>query len=305
MHDVHFEECLQAAADAVDYEADPRGKGLCVLLKGMQTPSRAAIAVERTPVGYVVRSASCEMGQGIRRSLQLQGAALLGCEPGQIDVPDPDTDTSPYDTRTTSSRSTHMMGRALREAVRDLEDSGGDRGYGEVVNEGGLDPDSGQGVASTHWHQGAASAHVTVDEETGVMTVERLHGVSYAGRVVHRHGAELQNEGSMIMGLGAALMEAIDFADGQVTNANFSDYNVCAFGDVPAGLSHELVEREGAEVHGLGETALPPVPPAIGNALASLGIEVTELPMSPERVLDAIDRRGAVQRPDAVTGGVR
>ena len=51
MHDVHFEECLQAAADAVGYEDDPRGKGLCVLLKGMQTPSRAQIAVERTPVG--------------------------------------------------------------------------------------------------------------------------------------------------------------------------------------------------------------------------------------------------------------
>ena len=121
MHDVHFEDCLQAAADAVDYEADPRGKGLCVLLKGMQTPSRAAISVERTPVGYVVRSASCEMGQDVRQSIKLIGAELLGCEPGQIEIPDPDTDTSPFDTRTTSSRSTYMMGRALREAVADLE----------------------------------------------------------------------------------------------------------------------------------------------------------------------------------------
>ena len=67
MHDVHFEDCLQAAADAVGYEADPRGKGLCVLLKGMQTPSRAAISVERTPVGFIVRSASCEMGQDVRQ----------------------------------------------------------------------------------------------------------------------------------------------------------------------------------------------------------------------------------------------
>src|ERR671934_2166443 len=81
MRDVRFEECLQAAADAVDYERDPRGKGLCVLLKGMQTPSRAQIAVERTPIGYVVRSASCEMGQGIRQSLRLLGAQMLGCEP--------------------------------------------------------------------------------------------------------------------------------------------------------------------------------------------------------------------------------
>jgi CO/xanthine dehydrogenase Mo-binding subunit len=291
MHDVHFEECLQACADAVDYEADPRGKGLCVLLKGMQTPSRAQIAVEKTPIGYVIRCASCEMGQGVRRSLRLLGAELLGCEPGQVEVPDPDTATSPFDTRTTSSRSTHMMGRALEAAVADLRSSGGERGFAEIVNEGGLDPDTGQGVASTHWHQGAAAARVSVDEETGRVTVEHLHAAVYAGRVVNRPGAELQNEGSMIMGLGTALMEGIHFADGQVSNANFSDYNVPAAADLPTTLTHELIERDGAEVHGLGETALPPVPAAIGNALHSLGLHVTELPITPEAVLEAVQRR--------------
>ncbi len=289
MHDVHFEDCLQAAADAVGYEADPRGKGLCVLLKGMQTPSRAAISVERTPVGFIVRSASCEMGQDVRQSIRLMGAELLGCEPGQVEVPDPDTDTSPFDTRTTSSRSTHMMGRALREAVKDLERSGNGRGFGEVRNEGGLDPDTGQGTASTHWHQGAAAAHVSVDAETGRLTVEHIHAAVYAGRVVNRAGAELQNEGSMLMGLGTTLFEAVEFADGQVTNANVSDYNVPAFGDLPK-LTHELIESDGAEVHGLGETALPPIPPAIGNALASLGAHVTELPITAERVLEALER---------------
>jgi CO/xanthine dehydrogenase Mo-binding subunit len=289
MHDVHFEECLQAAADAVGYEEDPRGKGLCVLLKGMQTPSRAAIAVERTPVGYVIRSASCEMGQGIRESLRLQGAALLGCEPGQIEVPEPDTDTSPFDTRTTSSRSTHMMGRALHEAVRDLHSNGGQSGYGEIVNEGGLDPDTGQGIASTHWHQGAAAAQVSVDDATGRVTVENLHAAVYAGRVVDRAGAELQNEGSMIMGLGTALFESVEHADGQITNANLSDYSVPALGDLPLRMGHELIEREGAEAHGLGETALPPVPAAIGNALGSLGLRLTHLPMTSERVLDAVE----------------
>jgi CO/xanthine dehydrogenase Mo-binding subunit len=290
MHDVHFEDCLQAAADAVDYEAEPRGKGLCVLLKGMQTPSRAAIAVERTPVGYVVRSASCEMGQDVRQSIKLMGAELLGCEPGQVEVPDPDTDTSPFDTRTTSSRSTYMMGRALKEAVQDLE-AHGDRGFGEVHNEGGLDPDTGQGVASTHWHQGAAAARVSVDEETGRLTVEHIHAAVYAGRVVNRAGAELQNEGSLTMGLGTALFEAVEVDDGQVANANLSDYNVPGIGDLPRRFTHELIERDGAETHGLGETVLPPVPPAIGNALHSLGIDVHELPISPERVLTAIDAR--------------
>jgi CO/xanthine dehydrogenase Mo-binding subunit len=291
MHDVHFDECLQSAADAVGYEDDPRGKGLCVLLKGMQTPSRAAISVERTPVGYVVRSASCEMGQGIRDSLRLQGAAMLGCEPGQIEVPDPDTDSSPFDTRTTSSRSTYMMGRALAEAVRDLKASGGERGYGEIANEGGLDPDTGQGIASTHWHQGAAAAQVSVDEDTGRVTVERLHAAVYAGRVVDRAGAELQNEGSMIMALGTALLESVEQADGQITNANLSDYSLPALGDLPGEMTHELIEREGAEAHGLGETALPPVPAAIGNGLASLGVALTDLPMTAERVLDAIETR--------------
>ena len=291
MHDVHFEECLDAAARAVGYAEDPRGAGLCVLLKGMQTPSRAAVRIERNPVGYVVRSASCEMGQGVRASIRLMAAELLGCEPGQVEVPDPDTDTSPFDTRTTSSRSTHMMGRALAVAVRDLQANGEEHGFGEVVNEGGLDPDTGQGIASTHWHQGAASARVSVDEETGKLTVERLHGVAYAGRVVDRAGAELQNEGSMIMGLGTALFEELDFDDGQVANANLSDYNLPAPGDLPAGFTHELIESEGAEAHGLGETVLPPVPAAIGNALASLGLDVRELPLTPERVLEAVDRR--------------
>jgi CO/xanthine dehydrogenase Mo-binding subunit len=289
MHDVHFEECLQAAADAVGYEADPRGKGLCVLLKGMQTPSRAQVAIERTPVGYVVRSASTEMGQGVKRSIQLMAARLLGCEPGQVVIPDPDTAVTPFDTRTTSSRSTHMMGRALEVAVADLGD--GERGFGEVVEEGGLDPDTGQGIASSHWHQGAAGAHVSVDEETGKLTVEHLHGVAYAGKVVNTPGAALQNDGSMLMGLGTALFEAIDFGDGQVANANLSDYNVPAPGDVPGRFTQEIIERDGAEVHGLGETVLPPVPAAIGNALAALGLDLHELPFTAERVLGAVDAR--------------
>jgi CO/xanthine dehydrogenase Mo-binding subunit len=182
-----------------------------------------------------------------------------------------------------------MMSRALEEAVRDLRRDG-KWGFGEVRNEGGLDPDTGQGIASSHWHQGAAAAEVRVDEETGKVEVLRLHAAVYAGRVVNPPGAALQNEGSMIMGLGGALYEGVAFADGQVVNANLSDYEVPSIADLPE-LTHELVQRPGAEVHGLGETAVPPVPAAIGNALGSLGIHVSELPITAEAVLEAIDRR--------------
>jgi CO/xanthine dehydrogenase Mo-binding subunit len=290
MHDVHFIECLKAAAERIGWAENRHGKGLCVLMKGMQTPSRAAVALTANDDGtYNVHCATAEMGQGAWRSIRLMAAELLDVEPGRVRFPLPDTDIVPYDTRTTSSRSTYMMGRALVEAVRDLKKRG-EIGYGECVNRGGLDPDTGQGIASTHWHQGAAAAEVQVDEETGKFQVGKLHTSIYAGHVVNRPGAELQNEGSMIMGIGTALFEDITFADGQVTNANLSDYNIPAAGDIPD-MTYDLLEREGAEIHGLGETALPPVPAAIGNALYSLGIHVTELPMSAEAVLKAIDRR--------------
>jgi CO/xanthine dehydrogenase Mo-binding subunit len=288
MHDVHFAECLDAAAKAIGWHEGREGKGLSVILKGMQTPSRASIRVERGDDGrYTLRCATTEMGQGARRAISLLAAELLEVGPELIRFPSPDTDVVPFDTRTTSSRSTYMMACALEAAVRDLRENGGTVGEGEAVEEGGLDPDTGQGIASTHWHQGAAGAEVRVDEQTGKVEVVRLHCAVYAGRVVNRPGAELQNEGSMIMGLGTALFEEVVAADGQVTNANLSDYPVPSFADLPGRLTQELLEREGAEVHGLGETALPPVPAAIGNAVASLGIPVTELPLTPERVLAA------------------
>jgi CO/xanthine dehydrogenase Mo-binding subunit len=299
LHDVRFAECLEAAAAAIGWHESRQGKGLCVLMKGMQTPSRAGIAIEASDDGiYTIRCATAEMGQGARRAISLLAAELLDVDIARVRFPDPDTDLVPYDTRTTSSRSTYIMGRALVDAVRDLKENG-QRGYGEVEVPGGLDPDTGQGVASHHWHQGAGAAEVRVDEETGKFEVLRLHASVYAGRVVNRPGAELQNEGSMIMGLGTTLFEAVDIADGQVTNANLSDYEIPSFVDVPVELTHDLIERAGAEIHGLGETALPPVPPAVGNALASLGIHVTDLPISAEAVLDAVDRRAGVREVSA------
>ena len=291
MHDVHFAELLDDAAKAVGWEpgGGNRGKGVAVMLKGMQTPSRAEAGIRRVDDDhYEVRSATTEMGQGSARAIARLAAELVGADPANVSVPPPDTDRVPYDTRTTSSRSTHMMGRALEAAVDDMKNNGTDRGHGRIVNEGGLDPDTGQGVASSHWHQGAAAAEVEVDEETGVLTLKRVHAASYAGRVVERAAAELQQEGSIIMAVGTTLFEELGFEDGQVTGPNLSDYNIPSALDTAA-VSQSILEVDGAEVHGLGETALPPVPPAIGNALASLGYRPTALPLTPERVLDCAE----------------
>ena len=320
MHDVRFEECLRSAAAAVEWEASRAGKGLAVMMKGMQTPSCSQVWLELDGRGQVVvRSATTDVGQRPGAAQRILAAGALGIDPEWVAVAENDTDQVPYDTRTTSSRSTHMTAHAIRHAAADLRariagrleaapedlvlgeghawvagspDRGlelaslaGLRGEGTFVTAGGVEPDTGQGVASSHWHQGAAAAAVSVDPDTGVVTAERVHSTVYAGRVVDRPGAELQQEGSMIFGLGSALLEGLTWDGGQLVNANMSDYEVPCVGDLPA-LSYDFVET-GEESHGLGEMAVPIVPAAIGNAVASLGYPVRDLPLTPESVLSS------------------
>ena len=353
MHDVQFETCLDHAAAAIDWSAGTRhdlgdgrvrAKGVALVMKGMTSPSRseARIAVDRH--GAVrLSSSTVEMGQGAATALAQLTANELGVAYDNIIVLDPDTERTPYDNRTTSSRSTYMMGNAvaraagalrgrllalaserLEAAPSDLELADGAvrvrgvpesaLGFGDLVqgtgqdelaetaqfrNEGGLDPDTGQGVASSHWHQGAGAVEVEVDTLTGKVTILRAHGSVYAGRVVNRHTASLQNVGNLVFGLGSALMEEIAYDHGQPTNANLSDYLIPSFLDLPADLSHGLLERPGADIHGLGETALPPIPAAVGNAVArAIGARVRELPLSPERVLRAIAARDGEPIPE-------
>ena len=164
-------------------------------------------------------------------------------------------------------------------------------GDGEVVTSGGLDPETGQGVASDHWHQGAASAEVEIDPATGKVYVRKLYAVAHAGRVINPKLARLQMHGSALFGMSHALYEELIYDNGVLTNPNLSEYSIVAMGDLPARLEVELLEEPGeAQIHGLGETVLPPVIAALGNAVANAaGVRVRRLPMTPERVLDAME----------------
>ncbi|HEY8476367.1 MAG TPA: xanthine dehydrogenase family protein molybdopterin-binding subunit [Chloroflexota bacterium] len=342
MHDVHFEELLDTVARNVGWGAPlaqpaaphlVRGRGLGVMMKGSQTPSRATASVRVDAEGRVTALTSAvEMGQGVRTVFAKIVAAELGLPYETVEVATPDTDVTPFDTRTTSSRSTYLTGTALRNAALDLKArlrqevaarcgvgpeavviAGGrarvgDRAYtlGEAVRlaglehvqgdgafavEGTLDPETGQGIASAHWHQGAAAVEVEVDVETGKVRVVDCQAAVYAGTVVNRLGAELQNEGSVIWAIGSAFLEETAFDQGQILNATLAEYMVPSFLDVPTNLHVETIERPGAEPYGLGESALPPTICAIGNAVAAaLGARVFELPLTPERVLRAARR---------------
>lgn len=327
MHDFRVAECLESAARQIGWAADRRGAGLCALMKGMQTPSRAGARIELAGGRFTVHAATAEIGQGASAVLSQLAAEALGADPRFVGTAAIDTDVTPFDTRTTSSRSTHMMAAALgaaalslRQAVADELEAAPDdlrftsdggveivgtpasrraldelpnlEGEAEHAIGGGLDPDTGQGIASAHWHQGAGAVRVAVDEETGVVEIIDVAASVYAGRVVDASRAALQNDGSVVMGIGAALYESIQFSDGYITNANMGDYQVPAFRDIPA-FTAELRESPQGAIHGLGETALPLIPPALGNALKSLGLPQTHMPVHPERVLEALDRRKA------------
>jgi CO/xanthine dehydrogenase Mo-binding subunit len=163
---------------------------------------------------------------------------------------------------------------------------------GEFKTKGGLDPETGQGLSTPHWHQGAGACEVEVDTETGKVTVLRYTAASFAGRVVNPQLARLQNDGNVIFGLGPALLEEVIIDEGQIVNPNLSDYLIPSFLDIPDQLESLSLEADHGEFHGIGEMTLPPVAPAIANAVFdAVGIRIRDLPLTAEKVLRALNNK--------------
>ena len=157
-----------------------------------------------------------------------------------------------------------------------------------------MDFETGQGYGSAEWHPAVVTCEVEVDTDTGRVRVTRLHGELYVGQVINPRLCELQVEGAMLFALGQALFEEqLSDTNGGVTNPNLSDYMLPSFEDVPSQLTVHLLEPDGVtDVHGIGETSLPPVRPAIGNAICrAIGVDLFELPITPEKVLRALEKR--------------
>ena len=164
--------------------------------------------------------------------------------------------------------------------------------FGEYSTSLGIDPETGQGVATPHWHQGAGAAEVEVDMETGRITILRYAAASFAGRVVNPRLAQLQNDGNVIFGLGPALMEEIVYDGGQATNPNLADYAIPSIRDVPVELISVSIESGKGEMHGIGEMTLPPVAPAVANAVEdAIGVRIKDLPITAEKILRALRQR--------------
>lgn len=146
-----------------------------------------------------------------------------------------------------------------------------------------------------------AIAEVTVDLETGYVTVDRFTDFSDAGTVINPVTFHGQVEGSIVMGLGEALLEdTVVGPGGQLANPNLHDYLIPTIRDTPAIRTAAV---ESYEPHGpfgakeIGEGSLLPVLGAIANAVYdACGVRVTELPITPEKILRGLRDAGTEGR---------
>jgi CO/xanthine dehydrogenase Mo-binding subunit len=127
----------------------------------------------------------------------------------------------------------------------------------------------------------AACADVAADRASGQVQVVRVVVAFECGAIVNPDQLKSQVEGCIVMGLGGALWEAIEFAEGKIKNPKFSKYRVPRFADTPK-IEVVLLDRKDLPSSGAGETPIVAIAPAVGNAIfAATGIQLTSLPMIP------------------------
>jgi CO/xanthine dehydrogenase Mo-binding subunit len=155
-----------------------------------------------------------------------------------------------------------------------------------------LHPETGQATPWQSYVFGAQIAEVEVDDDTGEVQVLGVWAAHDVGRVVNPHQVEGQIEGSVVMGLGHALMEDYIEESGQTATPGFSKYILPTTLDIPKITSVLITEPDPKTplgVKGIGEPGMVQTAPAIINAIYdAVGVRITHLPAIPERVLAGI-----------------
>ena len=160
-------------------------------------------------------------------------------------------------------------------------------------------PIVGRATTSERRNGPAFATHIVdveVDPETGKVDILRYTAVQDAGKAVHPSYVEGQMQGGAVQGIGWALNEGYYFSDdGQMLNATFLDYRMPTSLDLPM-IDTVIVEvpHDGHPYGVRGVAELPLIPPlaAIANAIhGAIGVRMTRLPMSPDRILEALRNR--------------
>lgn len=151
------------------------------------------------------------------------------------------------------------------------------------------------------WTTAVAGAEVEVDTETGIIEVKKMAESCDPGHIVNPELYKAQVEGGMMQALGTVLFEELKLKDGKVLNKSFVDYKIPTIDNTPEtfiAMGVEHPEETGPfGARGIGEPAMVPGAPAIANAIFNAtGCRFTEMPITPERMLKALQEKAAAEK---------
>lgn len=309
-----------------------RGIGVCCFLEVAGGAPLSEIADLRFDADgtAVLRTGAQAMGQGQMTTLPLILAQQLQVAVSRIRIVQGDSDEVPGGIPTVASRSTMMVGGAMGLAARDAIAKGKDFAA-ELLEAAAADIEYGKGefrVAGTDrrlgWRElaqkkgralntvatfaapemsfpnGCHVCEVEVDPETGVVRVVGYAAVDDVGHVVHPAIVEGQIHGGVAQGLGQVLGEHVVYGeDGQLLTASFMDYTIPRADDLPRlALGHHVAPctTNPLGAKGAGESgvagSLPAGVNAVLDALAQRGVKHLDMPMTPQRVWQALNKGG-------------
>ncbi|MBK5209003.1 MAG: xanthine dehydrogenase family protein molybdopterin-binding subunit [Flavobacteriaceae bacterium] len=136
----------------------------------------------------------------------------------------------------------------------------------------------------------AIITEVHVDKITGMVTPIKMICAQDMGQIVNPHGAKVQTEGGLTMGLGYALYEDIEFNGGKIKARNFNSYAITKFSVTPK-IECVFMDKMDSKPQGGGEPAIICVGGAIANAVYdACGARINRMPITPKRILQAIQK---------------
>jgi CO/xanthine dehydrogenase Mo-binding subunit len=301
------------------YKGTNRGIGLSLFYHGsgftgsgeLKLNSEAALELtERGTVRILV--SSTEIGQGTRTMHAQIVADALGIPYEDVEVPFPDTTVTPDSGPTVASRTCMIVGRILERCAVEMREKLGGLSPAEYVRQHAplrvnkrhkmpawihWDEERYRGDAYATYAWACDVAEVEMDPDTYEVRPIEITTVQEIGKAIHPALARGQMEGGTGQGLGFALLEQVVMRDGAMANAQLTNYTIPTTLDTPA-MSVTILENPYGDgpfgAKGLGELPIDGPAPAVVNAIRSLGVDVREVPATPEVVMLAARR----SRPD-------
>jgi CO/xanthine dehydrogenase Mo-binding subunit len=251
-----------------------------------------------------VRIGAADVGQGAHLILRQIAAEALELPIEKVEMVCDDSSQTPNAGSASASRLTLMAGRAICDAVADARKAWSETDDQHLVvtkqyrapATTSLEPGTGRCIPNFAYGYAAQAVEVEVNLLTGQVQVLSVISVHDVGKAINRQQVEGQIEGCVAQGLGYALLEHLQVRDGHILTPYLSTYLLPTVLDVPTEIVPvvlELADPNGPYgARGVAEMALVPLLPAIASAIHdATGVWVTRQPITPERVLAALNSR--------------